>query len=206
MTKIDLYMKKLADGGIANDTLGSSFWGTNPIGWVANPIGGAVGFFAGKPTEERLEKWDKKPGLSWLPGVGQYRKVRKIMDATENKMPRGVLVAEHFGPAAQLLALSLVGGNVGAKAGGPLGAVIGAGIGSTIPSMANAIGTLIGKAKKRRTEKEQAEADNNQSLTATWLLPGYAGYTKARRMPSITRREDIRNAKAEKQSQRLNNE
>ena len=91
----------------------------------------------------------------------------------------------------------MVGGVVGAGAGGPIGAVIGAGVGSTIPSMANAIGTLIGEAKKRRTEKEQAEADNKQSLTATWLLLGYAGYTKARRMPSITRREDIRNAKAE---------
>lgn len=190
-------MKKLADGSITNDTLGSAFWGTNPIGWVANPIGGAMGFLAGKPTEERLEEWDKKPGLSWLPGVGQYRKVRKIIDATENKMPRHVLVAEHLGPAAQLLAASLVGGVVGAGAGGPVGAAIGAGVGSTIPSMANVIGTLIGGAKKRRTEKEQAEADNKQNLTATWLLPGYAGYTRARRMPSIIRREDIRNAKAE---------
>lgn len=206
MSKIDTYMKKLADGGIANDTLGSFFWGTNPIGWVANPIGGAVGFFAGKPTEERLEKWDKQPELSWFPGVGQYRKVRKNLDVTENKMPRGTFAAEHLGPAAQLLALSLVGGVVGATAGGPLGAVIGAGVGSTIPVTADAIGTLIGKARKRRTEKEQAEADSKQNLTATWLLPGYAGYTRARRMPSITRREDIRNAKAEKQSQRLNNE
>lgn len=206
MSKIDTYMKKLADGGIANDTLGSSVWGTNPVGWVANPIGGVMGFLAGKPTEERLEKWDKRPELSWLPGVGQYRKVRKILDVSENKMPRGVFVAEHLGPAAQLLALSLVGGAVGVTAGGPLGAVIGAGVGSAIPATANAIGTLIGEAKKRRTEKEQAEADNNQSLTATWLLPGYTGYTRARRMPSITRREDIRNAKAEKQSQRLNNE
>ena len=193
-------MRKRADGGVANDLAGEALYGGLGV-----PVGSFIGWLAGKPSKERLQKWDEHPGLSWLPGVGSYRIMRKTLDTMgpegeKTKRVRSRLLSETLGQgtSAALLALALggAGAGIGAALGGRDAARVfglsGVGAGLYGAAMANVIGSLVGTTRKRRTENEQAVADQ-KGQAAAWLVPGVGAYRSARRLPSLTSREDMRN-------------
>lgn len=184
-------------GGIANDMVGAAVGGIVP---GVNLIGTGIGLYHGRPTEGDLEKMDQTPEYSYIPGVGAYRLMRKSMDAVGTPDARKKIVSEGFGglTSTALLAASLAG--VGGILGGSQGAATGAWAGYGLGMGANALGAVIGAARKRMTQKEQEEADKNENNTANWLVPGAAAYHMSRRSHSITRREDARNAKDEEKS------
>lgn len=192
-------LRKVADGGIANDAIGSlaSQVYLPYLGGLANMVGRVGGFVAGKPSEEDLKTMDEHPGRSYLPGVGGYRIMRKLLGATKNDKARRTMAADAFGGLTSMalpaLGGALVGGATGAEDGAPIGAVIGGG--SALA--AHILGALIGTARKRRTEAEQIEADTAHSALKSLLIPGVAGYNMARRAAGIIRDEDKRNQKAE---------
>lgn len=203
-------MQKKADGGMANDMIGGYATAAIPyVGGIAN-LGGTIhGLYKGKPTEEELEEMDRTPERSWFPGVGSYRLARKSLDAVQNDHPRATVLSE----AAGSLLHSLVGGIAGGLAGAAAStradpkvkpALISGGVaaGAVLGAAPQILGSIIGLARKRRTAREQEEADANHSILKALLVPGYAGYSGARRMASITRREDERNRRAEEKRDR----
>lgn len=190
-------LSKKADGGVANDTAGAAVSAAVPfVGPLTNLAGAVTGFIQGKPSKAELNKMDEHPGRSWLPGVGAYRLTRKNLDAIENDKARSTQLAEGVGMIASPLLLALAAGGIGAATGGIDGAAAGAAIGGLAGAGTQAVGSLIGLLRKRRTQREQEQADRNMSLLAN-LIPGVAGYRQARRLPSLTRKEDARNRAAE---------
>lgn len=190
------------NAGAANDAFASM---VSPVHILASPVGSIAGFIKGKPTEEELRYMDEHPGRSYIPGVGAYRLARKNLNTVKNDSPRMTAVTEGIGTGLAPAALQLIAAGIGASIGGitsddpALGSAIGGMIGTGIGTAANIGGSLIGTLRKRRTAKEQEEADKNYSYAKALLIPGYAAYQSARRSPTLIREEDERNAKAERE-------
>ena len=145
-------------------------------------MGGAVtGLVEGPAKEKDLVKMDKKPGYSYIPGVGAYRLARKQLAAVENDRPRRTLLSEAAGPVTSAIAPAALGAGLGAAFGGQQGAAIGALAGGGASTAAQLIGGLIGMARRRRTDTERGIEDSKESLLANLLVPGVAGYRSGRR-------------------------
>lgn len=181
-----LQMRKTADGGVINDALGNAITvgATMPLGGIGGlaSLGGTIaGLAAGPAKEKDLNKMDKRPAYSYIPGVGAYRLARKQLAAVDNSRPRSTLLSEMAGPLTSSVAPALVGAGLGAAFGGQPGAAIGALAGGAASGGATLLGNLIGMARRRRTDMERGIEDEEESRLANLLVPGVAGYRTGRR-------------------------
>lgn len=181
-----LQMRKTADGGVINDALGNAITvgATLPLGGIGGlaSLGGTIaGLAAGPAKEKDLNKMDKRPAYSYIPGVGAYRLARKQLAAVDNSRPRSTLLSEMAGPLTSSVAPALVGAGLGAAFGGQQGAAIGALAGGAASGGATLLGNLIGMARRRRTDMERGIEDEEESRLANLLVPGVAGYRTGRR-------------------------
>lgn len=196
-------MHKRAGGGLANDSLGSSVWGSIPyVGGLSNMAGAVHGLIKGPASEEELREMDKHPGYAYLPGVGASRLIRKVQSTGTSENKRKHAISEVLAPAAHVLAAATAGAVINGVSNFSLtrsrnqkildlliGGAVGAGIGA-LPTL---IGSAIGTARRNRSSAEQDAHDNNASIAANWFIPGVAGYNTAQRMRSALRDEYIRN-------------
>lgn len=181
-----MQMRKTADGGVINDALGNAITvgATMPLGGIGGlaSLGGTIaGLAAGPAKEKDLNKMDKRPAYSYIPGVGAYRLARKQLAAVDNSRPRSTLLSEMAGPLTSSVAPALVGAGLGAAFGGQQGAAIGALAGGAASGGATLLGNLIGMARRRRTDMERGIEDEEESRLANLLVPGVAGYRTGRR-------------------------
>lgn len=188
-------MRKVADGGVTNDAMSAALWNNVPyVGGLSALLGGVHGLVSGAPSKEGMKKIDDSAGLSWLPGVGASRFLRRQAEAVDNGSPRATVAADLIGSN---LTAPLLLGAAGGLVGGPGGGLVGVGVGSA----ASILGTLIGLARKRRTPSEQTAADKDHSKLMSYLVPGVGSYNMARRMGAITQHEDARNMEKEQEKE-----
>lgn len=147
-------------------------------------IGHTIGLLKTKPSKYEVEDYNNSGILSLLvPGVGGYRfaQRQKAAGATSNRILMDA--------AGSNLAVPLLLAAVGATTGGLIGrdaesATIGALSGFGTGSIASIMGTLVGAAKRKRTEQEQKAAERNHSNLLAMTVPGYGSYQMARRAKS----------------------
>lgn len=208
MSDYSLYKLAVRGGGIANDAIGSSLWG------VPSLVGQGIGLVDGPATEEELAAMDERPGLSYVPGVGGYRVVRKFMATHKAPGARKRIATNIAGTIAAPLLLALAGGAAGAGIGAAaapdptakgryagVGGGVGAYLGLLTGIAAGGVGGMLGMARRRRTESEQAAADSKPASLGSILVPGLGAYSLARRFPRVQADEDERNRAYERRAQ-----
>lgn len=100
--------------------------------------------------------------------------------------PRKHNTAEISAPLLHMLATGGLGGAIGYKAGkgtsvgSGMGAYLGAGAGVIAGALPHAIGVVAAYIAKRRSKREQIEADRKSTI-AKWLVPGVAAYNRVKR-------------------------
>lgn len=170
----------------------------NTTGYIlgANVPGAVIGAILPKADDATLNKYDEEPAWGWLPGVGAYRTARRLKATVKNDHPTATVGGETLGMSTSLLASALIGGGLGGAVGGLAGAGVGGLIGLGAGAYAQGIGAVIGAARRKRTFKQQEQADKEDSVITPYLIPGVAGYRLARRMAATNKDEDRRTEEA----------
>lgn len=196
-------MRKRAGGGLANDSFGSTLWGSIPYaGGLISATGALHGLVKGPASEEELLEMDKHPAYSYLPGVGASRLVRKMQSTGTSENKRKHVASELLAPAAHVLAAATAGAVInGVKNFNTFRSrgqkvrdlVVGGAIGATLGALPTMLGSSIGRYRRNRSSAEQDAHDNNASVAANWFIPGVAGYNATQRMRGALRDEFSRN-------------
>lgn len=152
----------------------------------------SAAYIAGLLSKE--DNSQKSIGPAFIPGVSSYRlgnriktqvkrELRQIEEDEKNKGARPVAhaVAEHLGAGTSMLAPILAGAGIGGAVDGKNGALIGGATGAAAASVATLAGAIAAAIKRRRTAKEQIEADKG-SVLAKYLIPGAAAYGQYKRL------------------------
>lgn len=167
-----------------------------PGGSAVPGIANLTGLFSDLESEEGK----RKPFRALIPGVSSYRMgnriraqvkkeledIKKDKDA-EGARPVAHAIAEYLGNGTSsvlpALAGAVIGGVAGSKtdlgAGG--GSIAGALTGGGLATLGIVAGALAAAIKRRRTKKEQIEADK-RSVLAKYLIPGLANYNYYKRI------------------------
>lgn len=196
-----------------NDIVGATLSHPFTLG-IGSAVGGIHGLLSDKVKDKDLDAIDQSPGLSYLPGVGISRIVRRRRNLSNKKGEgSGKIGGQIFGGLTSSLlltgALALTGGLVGAGAGGfkkgtAIGAGVGAGVGIGTSVVANVLGSLIGRAKRARTAAQQQQYQWNRSAGArNYLLPGAAAYNFARSSKAVLDQQSVRNREKAGEIKRL---
>lgn len=199
---VDGVMKKKA---AATDDVVSSI-GYSSLPYVSFPasLGGLYGMFSDPASKEDEDKWNKDRGLSYVPGVGNYRYVRrhkKQLVDDEGKTPH--FWSQSFGPLTSALLLAgagaATGGGLVKLTGGGnrdagLGALGGAAVGAAGAGLTGLAAAIKAAVDRRRTEEEQKEYTNSPT-TKEWLLPGVGTYNAWKTTGRVLASDDKRGAK-----------
>lgn len=153
--------------------------GLEPLG-LASSTGKLVGLLSNPATKKELKLYRDTPSFGFIPGVGGYRKHKRLKaDLTNKKGKRPHYWSQVIG---KNLTSPLISGGLGALAGAalsdedyrPVGAWIGAGVGAGITGLAAALAALI----KKRRNKKQHEKYLESSSIPEYLVPGLAAYNQ----------------------------
>lgn len=188
-------MRKRA--GFVQDYIGGTLSGelagvlTGGIGRLANTAGTIHGIASKAPSERELNEMNDNPGMSWIPGVGYSRLIRKRTGLSK-KYGQGKtnMTSETFGPYTAFLASAGVGGALGAGIGAVAsrvngsrvddGAVMGLGIGAAsgagLALLANLVATGAAAVTSTRTDAEQGAYERSNPTAANFLVPGVGVY------------------------------
>lgn len=166
-----------------------------PVG--AGLVGDVHGVLAGDPGKKELRKINKNPYMSFVPGVGHSRLVRRLQhEYTDRKIDKnsakvraaGVIMNKRLTPLLLGLAGAIGGGAIGQHIyntrksdNGPsddsiapqtLGMIYGALAGTTAGHLVNLVGSIAGAvSKKRKINKTDYNSD-----IAKMAIPGYGMY------------------------------
>ena len=226
----DLKLKKVAarlnanlirkQAGVMADMLGGipsqMVLGTTGIGSAVGSATAAGGLLHGAlsdmPTAEDIKNINKDWGMSFIPGVGASRMLRRMRyNARKAKHGEGNIAGEILpGYLTSTVAGAAGGGLIGAGLGGWLGgkegAALGGGVGLAAGSLVSAAiaplaASIAAAITRRRTQQEQLAHDNELNVS-NWLIPGVSFYNYWKRIGRL--REEQDGAPTEEQVKREN--
>lgn len=159
-----------------------------PIGYPLTTAGHLTGLADAADADPKaaLKKLNESDKTSYIPGVGEYRLARRVINTNKlygSEYPRTRELMRNLLGAASITVPAAIGAGVGhmiGKAADPKGpgAIIGTGAGMIVGGLGAAVAHVVGAVAagihKRRTDDEQrkAIADGN----AKFIIPGYATY------------------------------
>lgn len=193
-------IKKTA--GIYGDVIGAV--GSGAL-FVPNVIGDIHGFATSDDENDKtLANANRSGAMSILPGVGESRVTRKVLNsAKRGKHPLSNVLGERLGGLSSAAILSLLGAGAGAlianKYGDKItdltgdankwhhmatGAGFGAASGAGIALLGELGASALALLKARRSAKEQKEHDMSRNV-ANWFVPGAGSYNMYKRLGQI---------------------
>lgn len=171
--------------GLTADSLGS-------LGLSSKLVGPIHGWFT---DDLNIPDPDKEVALSFVPGVGSNRIVRRARRVREETAPganfqTSRVLSDAFSPVGNALLMTILGGVIGGAAGIRddnvfEGIGIGAASGFGISGISNIAGSILAATKRKRTKEEQAKAESKPGLF-NWLIPGRGAYENWKRIGAST--------------------